>query len=387
MPETRALRVLHVIPSVAPQRGGPSFVIRAIARGLTEQGVVVDVVTTNDNGTGVHDVELYRPLVEDGASYRYFPRQTRFYACSWPLAAWLWKHVRDYDLVHVHALFSFSSTVAAIVARMRGVPYIVRPLGILNRWGMKNRRPFLKRLSFNACEKQILRNANAVQFTTELERLEAADLGACRPAVIPNPVEWQEVVPHMRSAGGSPVFLFLSRIDEKKGLDLLLESFSIVRREMPASRLVIAGEGPPPLVASLHALAERHGIQDSVTWAGFVEGESKKRVLAEADIFVLSSYSENFGVSVVEAMAAGLPVVITDQVGIHPEITRAKAGMVARCNAQDFADAMLAVGRNPGSWQAMCSSGRVVANEKFSVAAVSHSLIELYLSVRAVAGT
>lgn len=377
------MRILHVIPSVAPQRGGPSFVIRAIARGLTEQGVAVDVVTTNDNGTGVHNAELYRPLFEDGASYRYFPRQTKFYGCSWPLATWLWKHVRDYDLVHVHALFSFSSTVAAIIARARGVPYVVRPLGILNRWGMKNRRPLLKRLSFKACERQILRNAYAVQFTTELERLEAEDLGDCHPAVIPNPVEWQESMPHIQTAGNSPVFLFLSRIDEKKGLDLLLESFAIVRRELPSSRLVIAGDGPGALVSSLQELADRLGIKESVTWSGFVEGESKKRALAEADIFVLSSYSENFGVSVVEAMGAGLPVVVTDQVGIHPEITRANAGIVARCDASDFAQAMITLGRNPGSWQAMCSSGRVVANEKFSVTAVSRSLIELYLGARA----
>ncbi|MDP9171679.1 MAG: glycosyltransferase [Acidobacteriota bacterium] len=386
VPKSNKLRVLHVIPSAGPQRGGPSFVIRAIARGLSDEGVSVDVATTNDNGPGVLDVTLYRPIVQEGATYRYFPRQTRFYGCSLPLAVWLWRHVADYDLVHIHALFSFPSTAAAIIARLRGVPYIVRPLGILNRWGMQNRRPFLKQLSFDLCEKRIIRHAYAVQFTSEPERLEAQDLGGnCRAVVIPNPVELPQEGEHALLLGGrrtsndgDPVYLFLSRIDEKKGIDLLLEAFALVLRELPGSRLIIAGEGPEALTATLHALADRLGIEASVTWSGFVAGEVKNKLLGEADVYVLPSYSENFGVSVVEAMAAALPVVITDRVGIHPEISHSKAGLVTTCDAPAFAQGMLTLGRNPALSCEMGAAGCLVARRDFSVAAVARRLVELY---------
>ena len=90
-------------------------------------------------------VPLGRPVVEHGVTYRYFPRQTRFYNASLPLTTWLWKAVPDYQLVHIHALFSYSSTVSAWMARRKHVPYVIRPLGILNQWGMENRRSVLKK--------------------------------------------------------------------------------------------------------------------------------------------------------------------------------------------------------------------------------------------------
>ncbi len=101
------LRVLHVIPSIGPLRGGPSFVIRAMSEGLAAQGCEIDVVTTDDNGPEQRlAVVLGRPVRENHVTYWYFRRQMRFYTVSWPLSRWLGRHVADYDLVHIHALFS-----------------------------------------------------------------------------------------------------------------------------------------------------------------------------------------------------------------------------------------------------------------------------------------
>src|SRR5438445_624243 len=129
------MKVLHVIPSVGPLRGGPSVMLHTMARGLSQAGVTVDVATTDDNGPERLNVETAQPLEEDRVTYRYFPRQTRFYTFSWPLTRWLAKHVCDYDVVHIHALFSYAAVPAAYWASRYTVPYVVRPLGVLNRWG------------------------------------------------------------------------------------------------------------------------------------------------------------------------------------------------------------------------------------------------------------
>lgn len=146
------MKVLHVIPSVSPLRGGPSVMLRTMAKGLAQAGVEVDVATTDDNGPGRLSVSHTIPIVEEAVTYRYFPRQTRFYTFSWPLNHWLAQHVQDYDLVHIHAIFSYVAIPAAFYAKRYGVPYVVRPLGVLNRWGIQNRRPWLKQLSFRFIE-------------------------------------------------------------------------------------------------------------------------------------------------------------------------------------------------------------------------------------------
>src|SRR5207248_1206849 len=110
-------KVLHVIPSVGPLRGGPSVMVRQLAASLAREGVEVHVATTNDNGPETLDVACGVPVRQDGVTYWFFPRQVRFYNFSWPLNAWLAQHVRDFDVVHIHALFSFASLPAAYWSR------------------------------------------------------------------------------------------------------------------------------------------------------------------------------------------------------------------------------------------------------------------------------
>jgi glycosyltransferase involved in cell wall biosynthesis len=391
-PGSFQLKVLHVIPSIGPLHGGPSIVMRTLAQGLSGLGVETDVVCTDDNFGMRIEAPLNQPVRQDGATFRYFARQTKFYTCSLPLARWIWQHVADYDVVHIHALFSWSSTVAAAASVVKGKPYIVRPLGVLNRWGMKNRRPLFKRLSLYACERRILRRAFAVQFTSQLEQREAEDLNVkFSAAIIPNPVELPDTsrVPRGQFRARYPelqnktVYLYLSRIDAKKGLDLLLTAFARVHAEFPDSVLAIAGDGLPDLVGSLRAQADRLGLQKAVVWVGFLQGEAKLSALADADVYVLPSYSENFGVAVVEAMGAGLPVVVSTQVGISPEIGRAGAGLVTPCEVEPLVEAMLTVGRDPDLRREMACRGRRFAHEEFSLKSVCGRLVDLYGSALA----
>lgn len=379
-------KILHVIPSVGPQRGGPSVMVRTMARALSHAGLEVHVATTDDNGPDRLPVPLGVPQHEDGATFWYFPRQTRFYIFSWPLTRWLAQHVREFDLVHIHALFSYAALPAAVLARRAGVPYIVRPLGTLNRWGFENRRPWLKKLSFRLIESRILRRAAAIHFTSGQERCEAAELVADgRTEIIPNPLDasphswplgaFRARFPHLE---GQRIILFLSRLDEKKGLDLLLAAFARVHQQCPDTVLVLAGSGHPDFVAALQDRSAAMGISSSVLWAGFLSGEQKWAALADADIFVLPSYSENFGNAVVEAMAAGLPVVVSDQVGIHSEIAEAGAGAVVPCNVDRLAQQLLEFLADPKLRSAVGQNGRRLSSRRYSPDSVGAQMLHLY---------
>src|SRR5579863_5482965 len=304
-----SLKVLHVIPSISVVHGGPSSVLRTITKALAADGVEVDIATTDDNGLGLLRVELGTPSVTDGVTYRFFHRNCRFYTVSWGLAEWLDRHCHEYDLVHIHALFSFASTAAARAACRHGVPYIVRPLGTLNRWGLKNRRPWLKKLSLKLLERRFLENSATVHFTSEQEKVEAMDEVAIEKWIIlPNPVDLEHLTAkadacplreRYRLIGNRPIVLFLSRLDAKKGLDLLLDAFALLRKQGSDAVLVLSGDGEDKFVAGLKSQAKMCGVEDNVIWTGFLQGVEKLQAFQGADVFVLPSYSENFGVSVV----------------------------------------------------------------------------------------
>lgn len=385
------MRVLHVIPSVGPVRGGPSVAIRTMTRGLAQAGVRVDIATTDDNGPERLLVPYNTPITEEAVTHWYFRRQTRFYTFSWPLTQWLRRHICDFELVHIHALFSYPAVAAAYWAGRRGVPYIVRPLGVLNRWGMQNRRSLMKKLSFCLVESGILSRAAAVHYTSEQERLQAAELGVQqRPVIVPNaadvPVEINSYTPGRFRArypqlAERVLILFLSRLDPVKGLDLLLPAFAQVRAQLPQIMLVLAGNGEPNFTVHLRHEAARLGIASDIFWAGFLAGGEKWAAMADADVFALPSYSENFGLAVVEAMASGCSVVVSDQVAIHREIAQAHAGLVVPCEIDSLARALVTVLTDNELRRKMGSNGKRLAQNHFSVQAVTQDLIELYTRV------
>ncbi|HTA42757.1 MAG TPA: glycosyltransferase [Bryobacteraceae bacterium] len=365
--------------------------IRSISRGLAAHGIETHVATTDDNGPSRLEVEWGRPIPEDGAVWWYFPRQIPFYLFSWPFAGWFWRHAADYDVIHIHTLFCWCSDVAALIARRKKIPYIIRPLGVLNRWGMEHRRPWLKRASFSLLERHLLRDAAFVHYTAEQERVEAVESGCGdNSMIIPNPVEFPDVSGSARKGQflsrypelhGKRIVLFLSRIDLKKGLDLLIPAFEGVRREFREAVLVIAGDGDANLMGKLRNQCLELGIENSVYWPGFLSGEAKLDALAEATVFVLPSYSENFGIAVIEAMAAGLPVVVTDQVGICREIAAGEAGIVTTTEVAPLKSAMLRVLGDDAYRASLAKNAVATAHSQFAAPIVIDKLIAAYRSV------
>jgi glycosyltransferase involved in cell wall biosynthesis len=361
--------------------------IRDLAGSLARAGMEIQVATTDDNGPRTLPVPYGVPVVQDGVTYWFFPRQSRFYTFSWPLGVWLAQHVSDFDILHIHALFSFPTLPAAYWARRRRVPYIVEPLGSLNEWGMKNRRRWMKKWSFRLLERRIIEHAALVHYTSDQERLEAERLhaGATAAAIIPNAVpktpgpspagRFITRFPHLEDRR---ILLFLSRLDEKKGLDLLMRAFAQARRQMPRVSLVVAGDGNPAFVSGLKAEAVRLGIERDVVWPGFLDGDLKQAALADADVFVLPSYSENFGIAVAEAMAAGLPVVVSNQVGIHRDVQQAQAGIVVPCDVTSLAGALVQLLDDAALCRSMGDNGQSFVRRHYSAQAVTQKLVTVY---------
>lgn len=386
------IRSLHVIPSVSPTQGGPSFAMAILSQALSMANVEVTIATTNDAGRGMRsDVPLGQAMrAWDCAEIYYFRKNFEFYKVSMGLRSWLEDHVRGFDLLHIHSLFSFSSMVAAKIAQRNEVPYVVRPLGVLNEWGMMNRRRQLKRWSLQLLELPLLQRAAAIHYTSEQERLEAgrADsrISVLPSATVPLPVNLESV------RGGDPkvirklfpqignqrVILFLSRIDRKKGVELLLEAFATVAKSVFDVVLLIAGSGEANYLNFLKDLAARLGIAERVIWAGFLEGPDKAAAFAVATVFVLPSYSENFGIAAAEALAAGAPTIIGEGVALAKAVIESDAGVVVKPQTNALAEALTALLSDEARRRLFSANGRRMIEEHFSPLGVGEQMRAVY---------
>lgn len=388
------MRVLHVIPSVSLVHGGPSRAIDLMERALAASDVTMEVATTDDDGPGRRLLRSFGAdhlRLESGAVSpvrRYFAKRTEFYKVSPGLAWWLARHAQEYDVIHIHALFSFSSIAAAWAAWCAGVPYIVRPLGSLRRYGVEKRRPWLKQLSLKLVEGPILRHASIVHFTSEVEREEAEALGIpLRANVIPLASVSVGVDDVTILSGRFPALckrrylLFLSRLDPVKNLEGLLGAMAILAQQFPEIMLVVAGGGDPDYVASLKKNAEQLGIASQVVWAGFVDGELKAGLLAGAQVFVLPSYSENFGIAAAEALQAGLPCVLGKGVAIAGDVENAGAGIAVGTKAVSIAEGISPYLSSQEFRNRASKAAAAYATAEFSLETMGARLRELYLSV------
>ncbi|HTH80663.1 MAG TPA: glycosyltransferase [Ramlibacter sp.] len=376
------MKVLHVIPSLWQGDGGPSHALRAMERALAAQGVTVETATTDDDGPGLRSGKAGQGAVlEEETVRRYFAKRSEFYKWSPGFARWISRAVTDYDLLHVHALFSFTTTAASQAARRAGVPYIVRPLGTLAPWGMEHRRPWLKRASLRMIETPLLRHAAAVHFTSDEEMREAAALRIdMRPVVIPLGIDMPPPVVRTPPGDGSVRALFLSRLHPKKNLDGLLDAMAMLRDEFPQLRLTIAGSGETEYESALRARADVLGLADRVSWLGFVEGAAKLRAFRDSDIFVLPSHSENFGIAAAEALAHGLPCVLSSGVAIARDVVAAAAGVEVATSAESIAAGLRLI-MPPAVRAPMQASAVCLARERYSLGAMGTRLKQLYMDI------
>ena len=394
------MNVLHVIPSFAPRYGGPIFAAVSLTRELARRGHDVTVATTNVDGPGELDVPVSRPVPMDGVDVWYFPIQRpRWYHFSAPMGRTLSRLVRESDVVHIHSIFLWPTTVTAFWCRRLGVPYLVHVAGSLDPVSLAKRYEGLRASAASRTKKWIYLNtlgrrdlggAAALHLTSEVE-LESArrlrfsngrliPLGADAPPP-PGVDDRAAVEQRYPVLQGRKVVLFLARLHPIKGLDVLAEAVEPLAERRDDFSLVVAGSGTPEYEAEVRAIYDRHGLSERTVFTGMVMGEEKWRLLRAADVFVLPSRHESSPVAVMEAMASGTPVVVSDQVGIHGEIDEAGAGLVTTLEPADVAGAIGRLLDDPDAAERMGRAGEALAARRYSWERVATDVEALYEEV------
>ncbi|MFB8792011.1 MAG: hormogonium polysaccharide biosynthesis glycosyltransferase HpsP [Potamolinea sp.] len=384
------LKILQIVPSISLVYGGPSQMVKGLSQALASQGVEVTVLTTDSNGDKGQpplDVPLNQPVKQDGYEVRYFHCSPfRRYKFSFDLLRWLWEHATEFDLAHIHALFSPVSTAAATVARYKKLPYILRPLGTLDPADLRKKRR-LKQVYAALLERQNLAGAAGIHFTSVQEAKISERFGtSSNDIVIPLGVKPQvftseyQIRRQLGISDDLPLLLFMSRIDPKKGLNLLIPALEKLLQEGRSFQFVLAGTNPqdPDYEKQIQEQIKASPLSNCTTITGFVTGELKQTLLQNADLFVLPSYYENFGIAVAEAMVAGTPVVISDQVHIWEEIRNTEGGWVCNCEVDALTQVLREALQDVGERQRRGANAQAYALKHYSWEAIAIAMIQAY---------
>ena len=278
------------------------------------------------------------------------------YAISDDLAQWLWRNIKNYDLLHIHSVFSYSSTVAMSIARFYQIPYIIRPLGQICEWSLKQ-NDLIKKSFLNIIGYQNINNAKAIHFTTEQEKKEAKYLNLKpQSIIIPLGIETNKKILNaseqlkkwLNISDNAPIILFLSRIHPKKGLSYLIPALGKISHKYPF-HFIIAGDGKEDYKQQIIELIETYQLKNRTYLVGFVQGEKKQILLQGSDLFALTSHSENFGVVVLEAMAIGLPVLLTPGVALSGIVKEHRLGYVSNLDSDSITESLTDFLRNRDS--------------------------------------
>jgi len=332
-----SLHILHVITSLSPAAGGPPEAVRQLVDAYIEVGDGIELVCLDKPGQSFL-AGIACPVHALGQSflgkYGFSPRLWR----------WLQANAHRFDAIVMNGIWTFPGVAVRFAARRAGKPYGIFTHGALDPW-FNRRYPLkhLKKLLYWPLQHTVLHDAEAVFFTAAAERDLA--MTSFRPSkwksvVVPygindpegrggNSTEQIEAfyrkLPELR---GRRFLLFLARIHQKKGCDLLLQAFSRTAALVPEMDLVIAGPDQEEMQGKLQRRAEKLGIGGRVHWPGLIGGDLKWGAIRASEAFVLPSHQENFGIAVVESLAAGRPVLISNQVNIWQAIEVDGVGLV-----------------------------------------------------------
>jgi len=381
------MRILHVIPTYLPavRYGGPIFAVHGLCRALVSRGHTVRVFTTNANGAKTSAVPVGVAVTLDDVQVKYFSSDF-LKRISWsPSLARAMRHeVGGFDLVHIHSVFLWPTWAAARLARQARVPYLISPRGMLVKQLIERRNRFAKTAWINLIEKSNLERAAAIHVTSELEGAELRRFKWQLPqvAMIPNGVEELEIAVGAEPSGDikeiashQPLVLFLGRISWKKGLDRLLNAFALTN----LGKLAIVGTDDEGLTRELQQLANKLQIGHRVRFLPrTVLGCDKEHLFAAARLFVLPSYSENFGNTVLEAMQRQVPVIVTPEVGAASVVQEACGGMVVQGDPEPLSEAINRLIQDQGLARSMGQAGQQYVLDHYAWSHIAAQMEALY---------
>jgi len=380
------MHVLIVIPFYKPAfvYGGPARSMPVLAEGLAGLGVDVTVYTTNANGAGNFKITDL-PMDVDGVEVNYFNRDIPGnYFHSRQLGQACYNNMHRFDILYVLSNWGHALLPACRAAQSLGKPYIISPRTVFMREVWKGK--YLKKWVYHHLfERDLINKASAIHYTTKYEQGESCWLDL-RPEsfIVPNPVDMHEFM-DLPARGGfrgshqipadEKIILYLGRIEARKGLDITLIAFAQALSTCSGIRLVLAGPDEDNYAKELRALSIKLGIRDQVLFTGYLNSQQRLNAYVDADMFILTSRSENFGMAVVEAMACGLPVIVSDQVGLADVIRREKAGLVTALDPNEISTALVTLLQDVRLCRLYGHKGRQVAHRQFAPKAVAGRML------------
>lgn len=387
------MKVLHIVPSVGPARGGPSRAVLDMVAALRKQSLESEIITTNDNGLGTLEVPLDQWSAYQQVPIRFYPRFSppinflREFSFSTGLTAWLWQNLRHYDLLHIHALFSYVPTLAMMLAYHHHLPYITSTHGLLCQWSLRQ-GSYKKSMYLRLLEQLNLNHASALHCTTQQEQKDIALLELKSPTFVlplgleipPNIVQAHyKLRSYLNLPPSEFLIVFLGRLHYVKGLDFLIPALAQLRSH--SFRFLIAGQGTPEYESEIRALVAQLGLQDRTHFFGFVDGELKHLLLQGSDVLVLTSHLESFGLAALEALAAGIPVVVTSGVALAETVQANALGYVVDLEVDAIAQAIEHCILNPAVLKAMGDRARQFVLANYTWDRIATQLIDVYTAI------
>ena len=377
------MKILHVVPTyvTAWKHGGPIRSVHGLCKALAARGHQVTVFTTDVDTEGA--VPVGQAVALDGVEVWYFPvtAPRRLYR-SPRMGAALHERMAEFDAVHLHSIFLWPTAAAARAAERAGIPYLLAPRGMLVPDLLRRRGRWRKAAWLRLVERRTLARAAGLHATADLEAEEARKLNLPLPRlfVVPNGIDPEPApspdapaAPVRDLLAGPPFLLYLGRLSWKKGLDRLIPALARV----PGAVLAVAGNDEENIRPQLEALARKADVAGRVAFLGPVDGADKAALLHGCAALVLPSYSENFGNSVLEAMAAGRPVAVTPEVGLAGVVQEERAGIVAEGDPAILGDALRNLLADPDR-EAMGRRGADAAIRRFGWDAVAAQMEAVY---------
>jgi len=382
------IKILHTISSANPRGGGPIEGINRLGTTLQSLGHRVEIASLDSPnapflGQSPLTIHPLGPTLSGyGLSARFIP--------------WMRANRRHYDAVIVNGIWQFHSFGARLALRNTRTPYVVFTHGMLDPW-FKKRYP-LKHLKkwmyWPWAEYRVLRDAQAVLFTCEEERVVARQsfwlyrcnevvvgYGTTRPTLDAEACR-KEFLLRFPELQGKRVALFLGRIHPKKGCDLLIKAFAKVLASDSTWHLVFAGPDQTGWQKKLTHIAESLGVASRITWTGMISGHMKWGAIHSSEVFVLPSHQENFGIAVAEALAAGLPALVTNKVNIWREIEASGGGLVAEDTLNGVCSLLQTYSElSPEGKMHMRRRAQECFEEKFEIKKAAESLHNILLNV------
>ncbi len=389
------MKILHIVPSYYPafKHGGPIESVYLLNNALISKGAKVDIITTNSGLRNRKDISLYSWQEISGTRIKYFPYYfLENYTFSPALFLEILKIINNYELVHITAIWNFPVLAGSLGSLFYKIPCIISPRGSLYQDAINIKSRNFKRLYFYLIANHYLDKANAVHFTTEDEKNNVANFIKLtnKTYVIPNGLDLSifKSLPEKGSfkkkypvLSNKNYILFLGRIAKNKGLDILVESFRELTKNNKDLFWVVVGGDEEGYKTILTQQLKNYGLLDKTLFTGMLTGREKLSAFIDAEIFVLSSHFENFGMSVVEAMLCGTPVVISNKVGIYKEIQDNKAGIVVNLTPESLYAGIKTLIENPALSLDIANHAKKLAEEKYDVNKTADMMINAYQDI------